>query len=87
MGLQSSLKELTKDFGKERVSHLNAKRCKKFIEKDPAPHNDVLGIYLKAFMEFCWKKNVYCDDSPWLKRNPINWEMPKFEAGDRCLYV
>ena len=73
MGLQFLLKELTKDFGKERVSHLNAKRCKKFIEKRlSTTQRRARYIYLKAFMEFCaGKKNVYCDDSPWLKRNPI----------------
>lgn len=83
------LKELTKDFGKERVSHLNAKRCKKFIEKRPSTtQRRARYIYLKAFMEFCaGKKNVYCDDSPWLKRNPINWEMPKFEAKEIGVYT
>ena len=76
------LNELMEEFGEERVSYLNAKRCKKFIEKrDGDSQRRARFIYLKAFMEFCaGKKNIYCDDTPWLKRNPINWEMPKFEA-------
>ena len=83
------LNELMEQFGEERVSYLNAKRCKKFIEKrEGDSQRRARFIYLKAFMEFCaGKKNIYCEDTPWLKRNPINWEMPKFEAKEIAVYT
>ena len=83
------LKELVNDYGDEKVSYLNAKRCKAFIEKrNGDTQRRARYIYIKAFMEFCaGKNNIYCDDVPWLKRNPINWEMPKFEAKEIEVYT
>ena len=83
------LNELLEDYGTERVSHLNAKRCKKFIEKRKGTtQRRARFIYLKAFMEFCaGKKNIHCEETPWIKRNPVNWEMPKFEAKEIEVYT
>ena len=83
------LKELLVDYGAERVSHLNAKRCKQFIEKRKGTTQQrARFIYLKAFMEFCaGKKNIHCEESPWLKRNPVSWDMPKFEAKEIGVYT
>jgi len=52
--------------GEERVSDLNAKRCKKFVEKrEGDSQRRARFTYLKAFIEFCaGKKNIYCDDTP-----------------------
>ena len=76
------------EYAKARISMIKPMDCKKFVQEKVSPNNRKhRQIYLKAFFEFCCgKNNPYCEDEAWLRKNPVNWELPKIEANEiTCL--
>ena len=76
------------EYAEARISMVKPMDCKKFVQEKVSPNNRKhRQIYLKAFFEFCCgKNNPYCEDEAWLRKNPVNWELPKIEANEiTCL--
>ena len=76
------------EYAEARISMIKPMDCKKFVQEKVSPNNRKhRQIYLKAFFEFCCgKNNPYCEDEAWLRKNPVNWELPKIEANEiTCL--